>query len=72
MSEATERKASLSNRDLKAVTLRAIYRDGKGQWHVENNKSLNGVWLRITEAMPLGGVCQFRVGEQRFLFRGSK
>jgi hypothetical protein len=46
-----------------------LYRDAKGQWHIENNKSLNGLWLRIMEPMPLGGPCQFRVGEQRFLFR---
>jgi pSer/pThr/pTyr-binding forkhead associated (FHA) protein len=49
-----------------------LYRDAKGQWHVENNKSLNGLWLRIVEPMPLGGACQFRVGEQRFLFRVNK
>jgi len=46
-----------------------LYRDAKGQWRIENNKSLNGLWLRIMEPMPLGKACQFRVGEQRFLFR---
>jgi pSer/pThr/pTyr-binding forkhead associated (FHA) protein len=46
-----------------------LYRDANGQWHVENNKSLNGLWLRIAEPMPLGGTCQFRLGEQRFIFR---
>jgi hypothetical protein len=46
-----------------------FYRDANGQWHVENNKSLNGLWLRIAEPMPLGGTCQFRLGEQRFIFR---
>jgi hypothetical protein len=46
-----------------------LFRDAKGQWHIENNKSLNGLWLRIAEPMPLGGACQFRLGEQRFLFR---
>ncbi len=49
-----------------------LYRDPKGQWHLENNKSLNGLWLRITEPMPLGNACQFRLGEQRFLFRVTK
>jgi len=48
-----------------------LYRDPKGQWHVENNKSPNGLWLRIGEPMPLSGACQFRAGEQRFLFRVS-
>jgi pSer/pThr/pTyr-binding forkhead associated (FHA) protein len=46
-----------------------LYRDARGQWHIENNKSLNGVWLRVTEPMPLGSGCQFRLGEQRFIFR---
>lgn len=46
-----------------------IYRDAKGQWLIENNKSLNGVWLRIDQPMPLAGNCYFRLGEQRFLFR---
>lgn len=46
-----------------------LYRDAKSQWHVENNKSLNGVWLRVTEPMPLADACRFRLGEQRFVFR---
>jgi pSer/pThr/pTyr-binding forkhead associated (FHA) protein len=46
-----------------------LYRDGKGQWHAENNKSLNGLWLRVTEPMPLGSACRFRLGEQQFIFR---
>lgn len=45
-----------------------LFRDARGQWHVENHKSVNGLWLRIDE-IPLGGACQFRLGEQRFLFR---
>ena len=46
-----------------------LYRDAKGNWHVENNKSVNGVWLRVTEPMPLGSACRFRLGEQQFIFR---
>jgi hypothetical protein len=45
-----------------------IYRDSKSRWHVENNKSLNGTWLRIDQ-IPLDAACQFRLGEQRFLLR---
>ncbi len=45
-----------------------LHRDAAGQWHAENNRSVNGLWLRVQE-MPLGGTCQFRMGEQRFLFR---
>lgn len=47
-----------------------LYRNARGQWHIENNKSVNGVWLRIHE-VPLTGACQFRVGEQKFLLRMS-
>ena len=45
-----------------------LYRDAKGVWHVENNKSLNGLWLRVEE-IPLGAACQFRLGEQKFVFK---
>jgi pSer/pThr/pTyr-binding forkhead associated (FHA) protein len=45
-----------------------LYRDADGQWHVENNQSFNGVWLRIAE-LTLPSTCQFRMGEQRFLFK---
>jgi pSer/pThr/pTyr-binding forkhead associated (FHA) protein len=45
-----------------------LHRDARGQWHIENNKSVNGLWLRVEE-VPLGATCQFRLGEQRFLFR---
>jgi hypothetical protein len=46
-----------------------LYRDPKGQWHIENNDSLNGLWLRICEPTVLAGACQFRMGEQQFIFR---
>jgi pSer/pThr/pTyr-binding forkhead associated (FHA) protein len=46
-----------------------FYRDKAGQWHAANNASLNGLWLRV-KAFPLGAPCQFRLGEQRFVFRG--
>ncbi len=46
-----------------------LFRDARGQWFIENQKSLNGLWLRIKEEMPLGGTCQFRLGEQVFLFQ---
>ncbi len=45
-----------------------LYRDARGQWTVENQRSVNGLWLRVEE-IPLGGTCQFRLGEQRFIFR---
>jgi hypothetical protein len=45
-----------------------LARDPKGRWHVANNRTVNGVWLRV-EQMPLAGSCQFQLGEQRFLFK---
>jgi pSer/pThr/pTyr-binding forkhead associated (FHA) protein len=42
-----------------------LYKDAKGRWFVENAKSLNGTWLRITQ-MPLERAGQFQLGEQRF------
>jgi hypothetical protein len=46
-----------------------LYRDAKSQWHAESNKPLNGLWLSVDEIV-LGNACQFRLGEQKFLFRG--
>lgn len=45
-----------------------LYRDAKGQWHAENNKSLNGLWLRM-EQVPIENACQFQLGEQRFVLK---
>jgi pSer/pThr/pTyr-binding forkhead associated (FHA) protein len=45
-----------------------LFRDARGRWHIENNRSLNGLWLRIDQ-IPLDIACQFRLGEQRFLLR---
>src|SRR5262249_10934848 len=44
-----------------------LSRDRKGRWRVENNKSRNGLWLRI-EQITLDTACQFQLGEQRFVF----
>jgi pSer/pThr/pTyr-binding forkhead associated (FHA) protein len=47
-----------------------LYRDPKGKWTIQNNRSLNGLWMRITEvSLEKGG--QFQCGEQRFLIRTS-
>lgn len=46
-----------------------LHCDADGHWRVENNKSLNGLWLRVEPTLPLQGTCQFRLGEQRFVFK---
>jgi hypothetical protein len=45
-----------------------VYRGSKGRWHLRNNKSVNGVWIRV-EQMELTGSCYFQLGEQRFAFK---
>lgn len=45
-----------------------FHRDKKGRWHVENARSINGVWLRVDQIV-LDNACQFQLGEQRFLVR---
>jgi pSer/pThr/pTyr-binding forkhead associated (FHA) protein len=46
-----------------------VYRDQRGEWHVKNNASVNGLWFRVPDVLPIGPVCHFRLGEQRFYFR---
>jgi hypothetical protein len=45
-----------------------LSRDSKGRWQVSNNRSVNGVWVRI-EHTDLTGSCH---GEQRFSFKVSQ
>lgn len=47
-----------------------IHQDKEGRWVVENNKSLNGVWLRI-KRLAVNDSCRFMLGEQQFLVRIS-
>jgi hypothetical protein len=45
-----------------------LYVDRDGRWVIENNKSINGVWLRI-EQLVLKRSCGFMLGEQQFMLR---
>jgi pSer/pThr/pTyr-binding forkhead associated (FHA) protein len=45
-----------------------IYRDGRGRWQIENLRSLNGIWVRVSQ-VPVDSSCQFQLGEQRFLLK---
>jgi pSer/pThr/pTyr-binding forkhead associated (FHA) protein len=45
-----------------------LYRDPKGRWRLDNNKSVNGTWLRV-DKVSLDGTGQFLLGEQRFLVK---
>jgi hypothetical protein len=39
-------------------------RYGQGGWQAQNNKSLNGLWLRVPQVTVEDG-CLFQIGEQR-------
>lgn len=45
-----------------------IQRDPKGRWQMENQGSLNGIWLRVAEA-PLDADTEVQIGDQRILVR---
>lgn len=42
-----------------------IDRDSKGVWHASNNKTSNGLWLRMSQIV-VDSTVQFQIGEQRF------
>lgn len=42
--------------------------DEEGRWVLENNKSVNGVWLKI-EQITIKDSCRFMLGEQLFLLQ---
>jgi pSer/pThr/pTyr-binding forkhead associated (FHA) protein len=41
-----------------------LYREPKGAWHAQNNKTLNGLWLKIPQVTVEDG-CLLQIGEQR-------
>ncbi len=41
-----------------------LTRDRKGAWRAQNNKSLNGLWLRVPQ-IAVESACVFQIGEQR-------
>jgi pSer/pThr/pTyr-binding forkhead associated (FHA) protein len=45
-----------------------LTRNRNGRWEIENHRSRNGTWLRITE-IPIDATGEFQAGEQRFLVR---
>ncbi len=46
----------------------SISRDARGRWIIRDLGSVNGLWMRISQA-PLDPEAQFLVGGQRFQFR---
>ncbi len=45
-----------------------LRQDEAGRWTIENNRALNGVWLRV-DRIQLKGTCSFLLGEQQFTLR---
>jgi len=47
-----------------------LYSNPKGIWHAENNKTANGLWVRMPQVVVESHV-QFQIGEQRFRLRSK-
>ena len=45
-----------------------LYQDETERWMVEDQKSLNGVWIRVKK-FAMDKQAEFQLGQQRFLFR---
>jgi hypothetical protein len=45
--------------------------DEEGRWVLENNKSVNGVWLKVDQ-IAFTGSCRFMLGEQQFAVQVSQ
>ena len=45
-----------------------LYRKPQGAWHAEHNKTLNGLWLRMSQ-ITVDAMVHFQIGEQRFQIR---
>jgi pSer/pThr/pTyr-binding forkhead associated (FHA) protein len=42
-----------------------LYRKPQGGWHAEHNRTLNGLWLRMSQ-ITVDAMVHFQIGEQRF------
>jgi pSer/pThr/pTyr-binding forkhead associated (FHA) protein len=48
----------------------SLTRSPRGTWVIQNNSSINGVWLRMPQVvLEPGRKCEFQIGEQRFRLR---
>jgi hypothetical protein len=45
-----------------------VYRTAKGTWYAENNKTQNGLWMRMSQ-VAVDSTVHFQIGEQRFRLR---
>ncbi len=42
-----------------------LYRETNGSWYAQNNKTANGLWLKVPQ-VTVTDSCSFQIGEQRF------
>jgi pSer/pThr/pTyr-binding forkhead associated (FHA) protein len=47
-----------------------LYRKPSGAWHAENNRTSNGLWVRMPQ-ITVESMVQFQIGEQRFRLRAT-
>ncbi|MCA9192662.1 MAG: FHA domain-containing protein [Planctomycetales bacterium] len=47
-----------------------LSRSSNGNWSIQHNNTVNGIWLRMPQIVLLAGKkCEFQIGEQRFRLR---
>jgi pSer/pThr/pTyr-binding forkhead associated (FHA) protein len=66
--DATRCQIVLSKDPLVSARHARIRRHDDGRWLLENNKSVNGVWLRVKQ-ISFKGNCRFMLGEQKFIIQ---
>src|SRR4051812_22215570 len=48
-----------------------LFRDARGHWYVEHNKTQNGLWLRMAQ-ITVESTIRFQIGEQRFMLKVNR
>ncbi len=66
--DASRCQVVLRNDPLVSARHARIRRQDDVRWLLENNKSVNGVWLRV-EQISFKGTCRFMIGEQKFIIQ---
>jgi hypothetical protein len=66
--DAARCRIVLSKDPLVSARHARIRRRDDGRWLLENNNSVNGVWMRV-EQISFKGTCRFLLGEQKFTIK---
>ncbi len=46
-----------------------VSKDANGRWQIQNNRSTNGLWIRLVKPLVVEKACRFQLGEQRFVLK---